>query len=416
MYPYFSKVLILILLLVVGLSSCKPATENNPEAEVAVVQDSVIAKQRTLHEITLSESGYELGLQHGTKLKGEIAEIVTKWVSNTSEVLQRDAKEVLKEFMEYGQFTATIQKYTPELYEEVRGIADGSGQDLDQIMVLNLLDEFWVYLDDPNNHHCSDMGVPARNGNPAMVAQNMDIEGYTDGYQTLIHLERTAERPAQLLVTHPGLIVLNGMNEKGVGVVVNTIMQLKASPEGLPVAFVIRKILSLTEKAAILDFVQKVPHASGQNYIIGVGGEVFDFEAAAGKVVPFLPENENGTVYHTNHPVVNDHLKKWHEAYNPKLGEAALPVTSNSYIRFSSLERGIKKEQNITPENLMNILRSKDDPANPVCRNWSPGRGFTFASTIMVLGKEPFLLITAGPPDESEYKKYTFSENIIDDK
>ena len=310
--------------------------------------------------------------------------------------------------MNYAQFKGAIQEWTPDLYEEVRGIAEGSGQNFEDILVLNLLDEFWVYLDDPGNHHCSDIGVPSRNGNPAIVAQNMDIESYTDGYQTLVHLEGYEDHPAQLLLTHPGLIVLNGMNEKGVGVVVNTIMQLKASPDGLPVAFVIRKILSLSDKGEILRFLQEVPHASGQNYIVGIDGEVFDFEASAGKIVPFNPGNDNGTVYHTNHPIVNDNLKPWHGPYNPNNLDAQLPIKDNSYIRFSSLEKGIKTTEAITPENIMNILRSKDDPLNPVCRTWAPGKGFTFASTIMSLGSPPKMYITAGPPDESEYGAYGF--------
>lgn len=407
-YPI--KTLFTVFAIVLSVNACKHSDEKKTNEEVGIVQDTGLVKQRLLNEITLSGSGYELGLQHGTVLKNEIADIVTKWTENTSNVLNRDANEVLKEFMEYGQFSATIQEWTPELHEEVRGIADGSGQDFDHIMVLNLLDEFWVYLDNPDNHHCSDMGVPARNGNPALVAQNMDIEGYTDGFQTLIRLERTSERPEQLLITHPGLIVLNGLNEKGIGVVVNTIMQLNASQAGLPVAFIIRKILSSSNKSEILEFIQSVPHASGQNYIIGVEGDVFDFEASAGKVVTFNPENENGTVYHTNHPIVNDNIKPWHERYNPNLGKEALPIASNSYIRFTSLENGIKTSEDITAENVMNVLRSKDDPSNPVCRSWRPGKGFTFASTIMSLGEKPMLYVTAGPPDESEYKTFDFSK------
>jgi len=408
-YNYYLKVIFIALVLIQSMSACQNVNTKTTALETLQFQEIELPKKRALNEVTFTGSGYELGLQHGTKLKSQIAEIVSKWKENTTEVLKRDADEVLKEFMEYGQFTPAIKQWTPDLYDEIRGIADASEQDFDHIMVLNLLDEFWVYLDNPNNHHCSDIGVPALNGNPAYVAQNMDIEGYTDGFQTLVRLERTAETPEQLLVTHPGLIVLNGMNEMGVGVVLNTIMQLKASATGLPVAFVIRKILSLTNKTDILNFVQTVPHASGQNYIIGVGGEVFDYEASAGKVVRFNPENENGTVYHTNHPVVNDNLKPWHEEYNPKSIEGSLSSQSNSYIRFSSLVNGIKTSNDINPETIMNVLRSKDDPSNPVCRNWSPGLGFTFASTIMTLGETPSLLITSGPPDESEYKKVRFS-------
>jgi hypothetical protein len=232
----------------------------------------------------------------------------------------------------------------------------------------------------------------------------MDIEGYTDGYQTVFRKKRTGNNPEQLIMSHPGLIALNGLNENGIGVVVNTIMQLRASNEGLPVAFVVRKLLSMTNKEDILEFITTVPHASGQSYIIGIGDEVYNFEASAGKVTPHDPGNENGTVYHTNHPIVNENLKPWHAEYDPAVDPETLPVNSNSYIRLSSVSSRINSNKDITIEDVKSTLRSKDDPENPVCRSWDPDKGFTFASTIMQLGEKPTLIITAGPPDESAYK------------
>lgn len=365
--------------------------------------------ERVLKEITLTGSGYELGLQHGELLKTEIGEIVTKWKANTTKTFKKNAELTLDAFYEYANFDAAIKKWTPELYEEVRGIADGSGQAFRDILVLNLLDEFWVYIDDLYNHHCSDVGVPSINGSPSYIAQNMDIESYTDGYQTLIRLTRTENRPEQILLTHPGLIVLNGMNETGVGVVVNTIMQLKASPKGLPVAFVIRHIINSTEKDDILNFIQTINHASGQNYIIGIRGEVYDFEASANKVSRFKPKNTNGTVYHTNHPIVNTDLKSWYLKFTPTRENKEKLKNTNSYLRLSAIEKRMVSNPLITEDIIMEALRSKDDPENPVCRS-NEGRGFTFASVIMTLTGDLNMYITAGPPDESEFAMITFTD------
>lgn len=389
------------------LTACpEPQNSTNIEEEVNVDK----SKKRQLKLVTFTGTGYELGLQHGKKLKNEIAEIVGKWKENTTKSLNKDADLVLKEFMDYANFVPVIKQWTPELYDEVKGIAEGSEQNFDDILVLNLLDEFWVYVDNPENHHCSDLGVPAQNGEPTIVAQNMDIESYTDGYQTLMRIQSLDSGPDQLVLTHPGLIALNGLNRKGVGVVVNTIMQLQATPSGLPVAFVVRKIISMTDKEEILDFIQTVPHASGQSYIIGVEDEVFNFEASATKVVGYNPGNENGTVYHTNHPILNDNVKQWHIKDAPNDPTKNLPRYNNSQIRLNSLENGLSEAEEINTDTIMKILRSKDDPENPVCRSWKPGGGFTFASTIMKLGDSPQLLITAGPPDESDYIMVKFDE------
>ncbi len=376
------------------------------DAQNAATNFSAITK-RELREITLTGTGYELGLQHGKLLKKEIGEIVGKWKKNTSDMMGRDANIVLAEFFQYAQFTAAIKKWTPDLYEEIRGIAEGSGQQMNDIMVFNLLDEFWVYQDNLSNHHCSGIGVPARNGKSAYIAQNMDIESYTDGYQVLMRLTKTDKRPEQLILTHPGLIALNGMNETGIGACMNTLMQLKASNTGLPVAFIVRRILNTTAKEDLLQFIQSVPHASGQNYIIGIRGEVFDFEASANKVTRFDPQNTNGTIYHTNHPLANDDVKDWFKKFDPTNKDGIDPNKSNSHIRLTAVQKRVKEAPSVDDILIKKTLRSKDDKDNPVCRAPKDG-GFTFGSVIMTLTGAPFLQVTAGPPDESEYKKVEF--------
>ena len=363
---------------------------------------------RELKMITLSGSGYELGLQHGEQLKEEIGDIISAWKENTSNALGKDADLVLEEFFEYADFDEAIKKWTPDLYEEVKGIADGSEQNFNDVLVLNLLDEFWVYLDNLYNHHCSSLGVPARNGNPGYISQNMDLENYTDGFQVLMRLKSNENQPEQLILTHPGLIALNGLNEAGIGVCVNTIMQLNASATGLPVAFIIRRIINTTDKEDLLSFIQTVNHASGQNYILGIKGEVYDFEASANKVVRYNPQNENGTVYHTNHPIVNDDLKPWFETYNPNLKEK--PTNSNSYLRLNAVETRMANSPEINDQQIMDALRSRDNDTNPVCRtNNNNGYGFTFASIIMTHSDIPFIQVLAGPPDESEFLRVDFS-------
>lgn len=377
----------------------------------SIAQDNSEAKSRRqpIREVTLTGAGYELGLQHGRIFKKEIGELLARFKEKTTREQGKDANEVLADFYQKTNFDAAIKHWTPDLYEEVRGIADGAGQPFNDVMAFNLVDEYWVYLDDLRNHHCSGMGVPAREGQPAYIAQNMDIEAYTDGYQVLLRIARHGDRPEQLILTHPGCIAFTGMNEAGIGACMNTLMQLKASTTGLPVAFIVRRILSSTDKNDLLQFIQNVPHASGQNYIVGIREEVYDFETSANKVMRFDPKNKNGTVYHTNHPLVNDDVKAWFNKYDPNLKEEEKPVNSNSFVRLAAVQRRVKSNGNIDDAAIMDALRSKDDAKSPVCvtpNQW----GLTFGSVIMTLTGRPFLQITAGPPDESEYKRVEFSE------
>lgn len=367
--------------------------------------------QQEIREISLSGSGYELGFQHGTLLKNEIGELLEKMKQSTTNSNKEEAEQFLADFNSYANFSESIKKYTPDLYEEIRGIAEGSGQEFQDIMALNLLDEIWAYAFykiSKEEHHCSGMGVPSINGSTSFLAQNMDLPSYTAGYQILLRRSRTEERPEQLILTYPGLIGLNGMNETGIGVCVNTLLELKASSNGLPVAFVVRRIINSTDKEDLLHFIQTVSHASGQNYILGIRGEVYDFEASANKVEQFDPKHENGTVYHTNHAIVNDDIWPWIEKLKQDLGQN--PMNNNSIIRLTSVQNRVAKKEKIDDSMIKETLRSKDDSDNPVC-NSNDGKGaFTFASVIMSLTEVPYLQITSGPPDKSEYKKVEFSK------
>jgi hypothetical protein len=362
-------------------------------------------KVRQLKVVSFSQSGYELGLQHGKLFEKEIDEIITKWHANIKRFLGDRTDKFISDFLEYSKFDVAIKKHTPDLYEEMKGIAKGSNQEFDDIYLLNLLDEFWVFLDNLRNHHCSDVGVPSINGSTSYVAQNMDLENYPEGYQTLVKLAGNENRPSQMILTFPGLVALNGMNDTGIGVCVNTLMQLKASSEGLPVAFVVRRIINSTDKSDLLDFIQNVNHASGQNYIIGIRGEIYDFEASANKVVRFSPKNLNGTVYHTNHPIVNKDIKEWH------LKRMAATSPDNSKLRLEAVKKRMVSEKIIRDDIIKEALRSKDNAENPVCNAYSEdGYGFTFASTIMTLTGKLSMQVTPGPPDESDYQEFFFNK------
>ena len=234
---------------------------------------------KMLPVIELKGNGYERGLQHGKQLKSEIAEIIKKWKGNIVSPTQ-NADSVITEFLNKTDFESAINRWTPEIMDEVKGIADGSGQKFNDVFGFQLLDEFWVYFDRRANigsDHCSTIGVSATKNHSAYIAQNMDLENYMNGYQILLHILGTKTEPEQYILTCAGLIATTGMNVKGIGVVVNTLMELQSSEKGLPVAFVIRGILNKQNGESALTFVKSVNHASGQNYIIGIQDSVYDF-------------------------------------------------------------------------------------------------------------------------------------------
>jgi isopenicillin-N N-acyltransferase-like protein len=365
--------------------------------------------------IELSGNGYTRGLQHGTALKNEIAGVFKKWKEDIKSNTKQNPDSVITHFYEATNFEPTIKKWTPQLYEELKGISQSSGQLFKDVFCFQLVDELWVYLDkiqNSHNHHCSGIGIAATNSHPAYIAQNMDLESYMNGYQVLLHIASINNEPEQYILSCAGLIALNGLNSKSIGVCVNTLMELKASSDGLPVACVIRGILSRHDRESALKFVQTIQHASGQNYIIGTIDSVYDFEASAGKVTRFVPDPDNySLVYHTNHAIANDNIKPWYQEGHKKMlsGEAR---NNNSFIRFTSLKSRLNtSESNISDDIIKQTLRSKDDVLNPICRTYKNGDPFfTFSSVVLTLGKSPSIQLTNASPDQSEYILHTFKD------
>ena len=364
--------------------------------------------------IELSGTGYERGLKHGQLLKNEIAEVYLKWKKSLRNSTKQDVDSLIDAFINATDFEPAIKKWTPEILEEVRGIADGSGQKFKDVYAFQLVDEFWVYLDYLTNSgtdHCSCIGVTSSKNHPAYVAQNMDLESYMNGYQILLHIHGSKKLPEQFILTCAGLIVTTGMNEYGIGVNPNTLMELQSSTDGLPVAYVIRGILSQEKSEEVVPFIYSVKHASGQNYVIGIRDSVYDFEASANQIVRFYTKTEQtGIVYHTNHALINHDVKAWYLNYH-KAVLAGETRDWNSEVRFSTLQKRLGRPVNeVSSEEIKSALRSKDDEKNPICHSYKEGDNvFTFSSVIYTLTGKCSVQVTKGSPDQSEYQEHFFT-------
>src|SRR2546429_4759390 len=198
----------------------------------------------------------------------------------------------------------------PGFVGEIRGIADGSEMPFNTILAFQLLDEIWVNAKavrrETAAENCSGLGVAKKGAHSAYIAQNMDLESFRDGFQTVLHIKAEGRRPEQFVFTFAGFIAANGMNSRSIGICANTLSQLRHGRDGLPVACVIRGALERTTLNDAIKFLKQVKHASGQNYILGGGDRVYDFECSAGKGVSFTPTSDAGVGYHTHHPLADD--------------------------------------------------------------------------------------------------------------
>jgi predicted choloylglycine hydrolase len=352
----------------------------------------------TLRVVELAGSARELGLAHGEELRSTITDGLRRWFAQIEARNGVAGDDYVASFLGATDFLPSIETFAPMLLDEVRGIAEGAGQSFETVLAYQLMDEEWWYRTTLRGARharveaCSAIGVTRQDGS-ALVAQNMDLPSVYDGTQVLLHL-RPLAGPAALVFGPAGMIGTTGLNGSGVGLCCNSLPQLRHSVSGLPVAFVFRAALAPETFDDAVALLQTLPHATGQNYLVGGPGKVKDLECSPGEVreVPL----SGAQVMHTNHPLANKDIDV----------EARKERGSTTLERLERLRgdlAGLGEKVSVS-----DVKRTLSDRDIPVCvprgSDW-----MTLGSLIMELNSEPVLHIAPGPPADTPYTTVSLS-------
>jgi len=248
---------------------------------------------------------------YGESARELIREAAARWRANVLDVAPRPSSAYLSALVRETGYRAAARRHAPDLVEEIAGMAAASGVEEDVLFGMNLLDEEWTLRDrltaDGGDHHCTSLGQgSAEDPGPVLVAQNLDLKVWMDGLQVLLELapvdgEDGEEEPAALVPSVAGMIGTQALNAHGLGVTLNTLAQLPSDPGGLPVAFVVRMLARRRDVRSAEALLLALPHASGQNYLLGDPREVLAVECSAGGAVSIAPGS--GGIAHANHPL-----------------------------------------------------------------------------------------------------------------
>jgi isopenicillin-N N-acyltransferase-like protein len=349
----------------------------------------------------------ERGRAHGEALRSRIVERDRRWRHQIETTAAMSADRFIDRFLAETSFVPAIERWTPDLLEEVRGIAEGSGLAYAAVLAAQFMDEEWWFQQGlAGSHHCSSFA--ARSSTGSLVGQTMDLPVWMDGTQTLLLIREVAPETDAYVITAAGMLGLTGINSRGLGISVNTLLELRHASDGLPVAFVTRGLLAQADFAAARRFVRSIRHASGQNYVIADTRRVAAFECSANAVAEHAPDAAGRRVWHTNHPFANADRP-------PESAEAGwLRHRQDSVARYAALERRLAGTTAATSALAREMLASCDDPEHPVSRtiapgvNDGPGGFFTFAAMIGELGDETVLWAAPGAPSAAAFAAFRF--------
>ena len=255
----------------------------------------------TIQGKTPRERGADYGSQCRELIHGVLERYITFFNSGHAAVSWDDAREISKKFVPF------IKAYSPELLEELEGVAEGSGASFDELLTLNSRSEAMTLVrreksDEEELDGCSSVAVlpEASADGHTILAQNWDTYTWQE-YGTVILQVMKDDGADMMIVTEAGQLARYGMNQAGLALGVNSLHKTwNTKVFGVPSVFVRRKFL---EQDRYVDAVNKIFGAESMlpmYYAAACGaGDAMGFEKLERGQLVLYPEN--GLISHSNH-------------------------------------------------------------------------------------------------------------------
>jgi isopenicillin-N N-acyltransferase like protein len=282
----------------------------------------------SIQHVRVEGSAYQRGQQYGTQAAERVRNSVRAYERVFAHLTGWDWPAVRREA---ARFEAPVGEFRPGYLQEMRGIADGAGLDLADILAINVRTEV-MYAAKARNAplaghrpaqvapsaagpsaiaptavaECSAFArvpAPGQPGGP-VIGQNWDWLDHAA--QTLILLEaRPDDGPDFVTAVEAGLLAKAGLNSAGLALVTNALVTDRDVGEpGLPYHVLLRAILDCATVTDALSVLQAGTRSSSANYLVAqAGGAALDIEAAPGDLTQLylLYPDDGGLLLHTNH-------------------------------------------------------------------------------------------------------------------
>ena len=274
------------------------------------------------------------GLAHGRRFAQEIAD-------NLATYLRRFAVSGLdreRAFAEAETWHTAIAAQSPAYAEEMRGIADGSGQSEATIALLNARYElaFTLFGQEARQEAarqeavkqlvaigpdgCTTFGLlpEATADHHTWLGQNWDwLEGVHG--RTFVLQARRKAQPSFICLTEAGIAGGKmGVNECGIGLVENGLASSHdgCNPYQKPFHVRCREVLDAQDFDEAARPVADTPRTCSANFVIGAaGGQIVDLETSPDHVTRLYPEA--GAITHSNHFLAPGHGESLLETIAP---------------------------------------------------------------------------------------------------
>ena len=294
--------------------------------------------------------------------------------------------------------TAYAAEYAPELMEEVEGVAEGAGLSVEQVMLVNVRNQVPAAVDGA----CTGVVIEPRCAvaGTGFAGQNWDNDPAMDRF-SIVLIRRPSGAPAHMNFTQPGIIGYMGLNDAGLGVVMNT-LPAPARGVGVPWYFLVRRMYLHASLEAVAAEVRRARRAIPANVALLTADGAADLEVTVDDV-HVLRANGRGVLVHTNHCVHPD-LLRVNELFPELIQSGPRMSRAESLLGDQSGRLGV--------EHVKSLLSDHLDYPTSICRHENENLGDGHWTSVISMIVEPLegrMHLTRGNPCSNPYEVYSLN-------
>lgn len=250
-----------------------------------------------LKHVAVSGSPFQRGTQYGETLRHDIRDFLNDNIARINSVrreplTQKEALSMTDSYIPY------IEACTPQLAEEIKGLARGAGISYREGMLLQLRREIIAA-----GLECTAFACFSQEGH-AVIAQNVDLAGQLTDLGMILEIHTPGNEPDLLMYTHVGLIGYLGINSCGLGIGLNMVL----SPgwrAGVPPYLLIRHLLHQPTLERCEREISLIRRASSRNLLMTDGRRLINVEMTVDNERLI----EDSLLVHTNHYLHEDFIR-----------------------------------------------------------------------------------------------------------
>jgi isopenicillin-N N-acyltransferase-like protein len=350
--------------------------------------------------IEVSGTHREMGRQIGEAAREQVqhsvanAHILIDAAYNTLELTWQGAQNQSRKYLPFAE-----ERY-PQYVEEMRGIAEGSNVEFNDIVTLNAMEA--VTTDALHLTRCTSMAVnDERTADGHVLAAHTEDWIPEDENDVFVISARPEKEPPFLAMTYGGLLPNVGFNAYGIAQLINSVYP-SDSRVGIPRLVVARAVLSSRRISGAIGRAVVQHRAAGYNHLlVHESGEIYSIEASARKFEILYAHD--GTMVHTNHYL------------EPRMQQVEKDPEEliSSRVRYFRASRLLRQNDKHTIKSLQTIQQDHVNIPNSICNHNIEGNPLDREKTInaMVIDLNMREMhIAWGNPCQNTYFTYHLNE------